>query len=66
METMVMLDILAYGILLVAWIFGGALLFNVKGKYGQTLISWLYLNTIIVGVTLVGSSIIWAIARLFV
>ena len=62
-----MLDMLAYVILLVAsWIFGGALLFNVKGQYGQTLISWLYLNTIIVGVTLVGSSIIWAIARLFV
>lgn len=60
------LDFLAYGILLAAWIFGGALLFSVKGQYGQTLVSWLYLNMIIMGATLVGSSIIWAIARLFI
>lgn len=62
-----MQEVLAYGILIVAsWVFGGALLFSVKGQYGQTLVSWLYLNMLIVGVTLVGSSIIWAIARLFV
>jgi hypothetical protein len=60
------LDVLAGIVLLVLWLFGGALLFDSPHtKYQDVLLGWSTLNALVIGATLVCWALMWAIERLF-
>ncbi len=61
------LDIIAYSVLLAIWIFGVAaflpMLDNWNAPYKKVLKGWIILNGIVIGIILCVSAVIWALAR---
>lgn len=61
-----MLDIIAWIILLVFWLFCGAFFFTTPaGSYKQALQLWAAANTFIIVAGAAGAAIFWALERVF-